>query len=129
MVVGEFGRMRRSTDDGDTWEESSSPTDKSLMAVSFRNKNDGVVVGLEGTILTTMDAVESWEIVATKISDHLFDVTWDGEEWIAVGSDGSLLQGDKNSTSWHNRGLSKQERGWHTKVINTSRKTRGINSL
>lgn len=117
-IVGEFGRMLRTTDGGATWKPRDSPTKRSLNAVAFRDAMHGVAVGLEGTLLKTDDGGTTWSQVPTATGEHLFDVVWNGAEWISVGTKGAILKGDKTGATWQHSRLSEYDLSWHTKGIN-----------
>lgn len=120
VIVGEFGRMRRTTDNGSTWEDIESPIDKSLMGITFGNQGKGIAVGLEGALLKTADAGKTWNPIDSGVSEHLFDVIADEQGWIAVGTNGSLVRGSEDESSWQNLKLAKHEWGWHTEAVRAS---------
>ena len=100
-VVGEFGRLACSLDDGVTWEARETNVEPSLMSVVFRDEQNGLAVGLSGTLLATDDAGATWRQVSVEGLDrHLFDVVWTGARWMAVGDKGVLLTGDANAGGW-----------------------------
>ncbi len=116
-LVGEFGRIGSSEDGGATWTNSTSPVKSSLMAIAFRDEQHGVAVGLDGAVLTTTNGGATWAAAPRVIPSHLFDVAWDGKEWLAVGDMGVLLIGDASGTSWRESRVTPENRQWHTKVI------------
>ena len=83
VVVGEFGSLMRSTDGGAEWTDVTTDNKVSLMGLAFRNDNDGVAVGLSGTLMTTADGGLSWTNVLGLTREHLLDVKWDENRWIA----------------------------------------------
>jgi len=116
-VVGEFGRMLRTKDGGATWQPFKSPTQGSLMGVAFRDGANGVAVGMEGVVLTTADGGRSWNEAKKVTRVHLFDVTWTGDSWRAVGGKGVSLTADKTAAHWTAARLSDTHLSWHTVVI------------
>lgn len=116
-VVGEFGHMFHTTDGGLNWKQRDSPVKSSLNAIVFRDKAHGIAVGMEGVILKTDDGGNKWIQVSKVTSEHLFDVVWDGELWLSVGTKGTFLKGDKTGTGWKFGRLSEYDLSWHTKVI------------
>lgn len=58
-IVGETGQSMYSMD-GKSWTERTLPATESLMAASF-NKNNGIIVGLGGTVLVSQNAGDSWD--------------------------------------------------------------------
>lgn len=117
FVVGEFGRMLRTTDGGNNWKPAGSPAKSSLLAIAFRDALNGVVVGMEGVTLSTSDGGRTWKSVMPVTQVHLFDVTWGGDKWLAVGGKGALLTGDLSGAKWTAGRLSDLDLGWHTKIV------------
>lgn len=61
VAVGARGLMITSDDNGDTWQQSSSPVQSDLVAVNFPTEKDGWVVGHDGVVLHSTDAGKSWQ--------------------------------------------------------------------
>ena len=53
LILGKYGKMFKSTDNGDTWKELSTSVNISLNDVAFYNSEIGYAVGDSGTILYT----------------------------------------------------------------------------
>jgi photosystem II stability/assembly factor-like uncharacterized protein len=139
-MVGEYGRIRISSDDGISWHEVESPTKMSLMSVAFRDARNGVAVGLNGVVLVSHDSGESWtqerflspdqsspDTQAAVCPDagegcghgrleHLLDVIWDGDRWVAVGSKGIVVIGSADGGQWRAIRLSPDDRNWYTSI-------------
>jgi len=115
-LVGEFGKIKRSKDRGASWESIASPVTSSLMSVEFRDARNGVAVGLSGVILATRDGGQTWVQVQSSTPEHLFDVTWSGTGWLAVGDKGALLRGDQTGDAWTPLPQDKRSFAWHTAV-------------
>jgi photosystem II stability/assembly factor-like uncharacterized protein len=118
-LAGEFGRIAYSVDGGASWHRAASPVEASLMAISFRDPMNGIAVGVEGIVLLTGDGGAHWTEAQKPTAEHLFDVAWDGANWIVVGDKGQLLKGDALARHWEVLRASANERGWHTKVLTT----------
>ena len=113
-VVGEFGRVACTVDDGATWEQRPVDLEPSLMSVRFRDAEHGLAVGLSGTVLATDDAGASWRVVQVpELDQHLFDVIWTGTRWIAVGDKGVMLTGDAGATHWETGRVQSGDFSWH----------------
>jgi len=121
-VVGEFGRLLKSMDDGVTWQEITSPVESSLTGIEFRDSLNGVVVGLEGVILTTSDGGESWELQEKITEEHLFDVAGSANGWLAVGNKNIALVSAGSTGVWQAKRLSGQDLAWHTEVTRVDKK-------
>jgi photosystem II stability/assembly factor-like uncharacterized protein len=139
-LVGEFGHIKRSDDGGATWQDIVGPVKTSLMSVAFKDAEHGVAVGLNGVILTSDDGGHIWtrQVASSPDSsgdiasrddhldpakryergqlEHLFDIIWDGERWIAVGSKGVIVIGSANGLSWRGTRLSSNDRNWYTAI-------------
>ncbi len=90
-VVGEFGRLQRSTDDGASWQEVEAPTSgSSLMSIAFSDQQHGIAAGLSGVVVHTEDGGDSWSQVEGVTQAHLFDIIWDGQQFVAIGDNGIL---------------------------------------
>ena len=120
-VAGEFGRIAVSRDVGRNWSSVASPVRTSLMAIAFRDANNGVAVGVEGVILITRDGGAKWIEVPKPTREHLFDLLWDGTGWLAVGDKGILLRADAQATQWRFGRVTEGERAWHTKLITSGK--------
>jgi photosystem II stability/assembly factor-like uncharacterized protein len=116
LLVGEFGKIKRSKDGGANWEDIASPVKSSLMSVAFRDARNGVAVGLSGVVLATRDGGQTWTRMRSSTPEHLFDVTWSGSGWIAVGDKGALLRGDQAGDAWTPLAQDKRSFTWHTAV-------------
>lgn len=117
ILVGEFGRIRRSTDGGSNWNDIASPLKSSLLGVAF--SADGllaVAVGLDGAVLLSADDGRSWKAVSSGTREHLFDVTAANAGWVAVGDKGLLLRAPADAQTWEVRSLSTNSHAWHTAV-------------
>jgi len=86
------------TDGGQTYEIQTNPTDPDikLNCVSFATSQQGVAVGLAGTILYTSDGGQNWEIrpYSSNRWQSVF-LTQSGKAW-AVGANGNIGY----STDW-----------------------------
>ncbi len=118
-VVGEFGRIRMTTDAGASWTSVASPVKHSLMSVRFNEAGQAVAVGLRGTVLVSDDGGATWKPAAKVTDEDLFDVAWDGKRWIAVGDKGVMLMNANpgvDTGKWRLTRLSAEDRGWYTRV-------------
>ncbi|NIB44345.1 glycosyl hydrolase [Pseudomaricurvus alkylphenolicus] len=121
FVVGEYGRMFRSDDNGKTWQDFDTDSQSSLTAIDFRTRQHGVIVGLDGVILTTTDAGQSWRLTESKDSgntEHLMDVQWSGDinRWISVGNKGKWMTFSSELNAYEAGNLSKTDLSSHTEL-------------
>jgi photosystem II stability/assembly factor-like uncharacterized protein len=119
-LVGEFGRMQVTRDGGASWKAVQGPVKSSLNSVYFRDENEGVAVGTEGVMLRTRDGGASWQTLPKVVEQHLFDVLWDGHQWLAVGDKGALLTAS-NAERWT---INPDAAGttWHTQIAGSDKR-------
>jgi len=116
-VVGEFGRILRTEDGGQTWKEQQAtlmgehtgivdPMDiPTFFGIHPIIEQEAIVTGLEGRIARTKDAGQTWVFEAMKldypIADPLYApfVTADGTEW-AVGAAGEVVTKKASDAVW-----------------------------
>jgi photosystem II stability/assembly factor-like uncharacterized protein len=117
FLVGEAGRMKRSEDGGGTWSDVKSPVKGSLIGVAFRDEANGVAVGLQGVVMVTKDGGKSWAEAPKATIEHLFDIIWDGTEWVAVGDKGVMIKGDSSGADWKGKRITDLDTSWYTEVV------------
>jgi photosystem II stability/assembly factor-like uncharacterized protein len=71
--VGDSGTIVRSTDNGSSFDNATSPTSKILTDVSFGN-NTFVGVGVSGTILRSTDNGTTWNSMTSGTTEYLYGV-------------------------------------------------------
>lgn len=108
-TVGYWGTVLLSTDAGQSWTRSPTPTRETLFGVAFADAKHGWAVGANGILLVTKDGGATWERQNVSIVDEmgdtiplettLFDVAAlsPTEAW-AVGDLGLLLHTRDGST-------------------------------
>jgi photosystem II stability/assembly factor-like uncharacterized protein len=114
-LVGEFGRMQVTHDGGATWKAVDGLVKSSLNGIFFRNGSEGVAIGTEGVLLHTKDGGANWSALPKMVEQHLFDVLWDGSQWIVVGDKGALLTAPASDGKWSDRS-GPANTAWHTQV-------------
>ncbi len=76
MGVGQSGTIVRSTDNGSTWDNATSPTANNLSwGVGFGN-NTFVGGGASGNIVRSTDNGSTWDNVTSITANHINDVTF-----------------------------------------------------
>ncbi|MEI8324400.1 MAG: YCF48-related protein, partial [Betaproteobacteria bacterium] len=101
LVVGEFGRTLVSFDEGTMWKEVQTPTKVHLTGAAFKSEQEAVLVGLNGTVMQTSNGGGRWKVIQTGFDEHIYDVIWDGSQYLACGDRGLLVtsaDGSKWST-------------------------------
>jgi len=111
-VVGEKGYILHTTDGGQTWsqqmpaewaaiaEDNFENPRPGLYCVYFFDKDTGWASGIDGTLIRTTDAGETWEILPTGTTLSLYTVFVKyGKGWI-VGDKGAYLMSEDGGTTW-----------------------------
>ena len=65
----------RSTDNGSSWDNATSPTANDLYGVTFGN-NTFVAVGNSGNIVRSTDNGSYWDNATSPTANHLIGVTF-----------------------------------------------------
>jgi photosystem II stability/assembly factor-like uncharacterized protein len=131
-VVGEFGKIYRTSDGGNTWVEQEEallgeggvydvldiPT---FFGVSFIDRNNGVVSGLQGRIARTTDGGKTWKFehfdVTIPVEDPLLHIVQlaDKTAW-AVGIAGQIVYQDRPGGAWRRPDLGMELVSWLSHV-------------
>jgi photosystem II stability/assembly factor-like uncharacterized protein len=96
VVIGAFGAVYASNDNGLTWTSPESGTDHHLTAITWTG-SEFVVVGEEGTVLYSADG-NDWTVKPTQYNDVLFSadpyhfhtLLWTGSMLIGAGTRGLI---------------------------------------
>lgn len=123
IAVGEFGTILKSDNAGASWDliESEFDIESSLMAIEFKDKLNGVAVGLDGLIIKTVDGGTTWQKGTNgreSVSEHLMDLIWDENRnvWFSVGNKGAWVEIDSNLENLKNGVFDKMDLSWHTEI-------------
>lgn len=105
-IVGYYGAVLHSADQGATWEIQPSGTRRALFRATFVTDEKGWIVGSYGTVLHTQNAGKSWLLQRSGSQEHLLGVDFISErEGWAVGSRGTILYTNDGGASWMDRSL------------------------
>lgn len=128
-IVGEFGKILRTRDGGETWKEQTQtllegteyfdlldlPT---LFGLDARNLENAVAAGLEAHVARTRNGGEKWTYDKTeggdvKLQDPLYDVVEfaDGAGW-AVGAAGQVVRTEPGSDVWNRADIGQDVLTW-----------------
>jgi photosystem II stability/assembly factor-like uncharacterized protein len=100
-VVGELGRVFRTTDGGHTFERSDTHTRIALLAVACLPDGTVVIVGQDGTEMRSRDSGNTWETISTGTQRNLLSVSFATQEvGVAVGDYGTILRTEDGGTTW-----------------------------
>jgi photosystem II stability/assembly factor-like uncharacterized protein len=131
-VVGEFGKIYHTSDGGNTWAEQEEallgeggvydaldiPT---FFGVSFIDRNNGVVSGLQGRIARTNDGGKTWKFerfdVTIPVEDPLLHIVQlpNKTAW-AVGIAGQIVYQDRPGGAWKRPELGMELVSWLSHV-------------
>jgi photosystem II stability/assembly factor-like uncharacterized protein len=104
VVVGEYGHILLSDDEGASWRQSKVvPTRTTLTAVAFLNEGIGWAVGHGGMVLGTRDGGENWQVLSGRIDgkDALLSVSFrDEKNGLVVGSFGYAARSSDGGATW-----------------------------
>ena len=103
VAVGDSGNIVRSTDNGSSFDNTTSLTANSLYGVTFGN-NTFVAVGDSGNIVRSTNNGSSWDNATTDNStgNTLRGVTFGNNTFVAVGDSGNIVRSADNGSSWDN---------------------------
>ena len=101
VAVGDSGNILRSTDNGSSWANASTPLGSGLYAVTFGN-NTFVAIGNGGKFVKSTDNGSSFDNVTSGISKNTSDVTYGNNTFIAVAHTGTIVRSTDNGSSWNN---------------------------
>jgi len=100
LLVGDNGRIFRTTNGGASWSQVSSGTGNNLAAVAFGTGGMAYASGRDGTIVRSTDSGTSWTLVETG-ADRYRDMTAKGSQFAwAVGDEGALRATTNGGVSW-----------------------------
>lgn len=99
-AVGDDGILMTSKDDAATW-QSKYIGNKRLNGIDFADANNGMTVGVEGTVYKTTDAGTTWTSINFPTNDSLFGVTmYDAENAVIVGKKSTIYSTTDGGKSW-----------------------------
>jgi len=102
VAVGNNGAIIRSTDNGTTWDNATSPTNSNFSwgdAVTFGN-NTFVAVGASGTIVRSTDNGSSFDNVTKVDNTDLNGVAFGNNTFVAVGASGKIVKSTDNGSTF-----------------------------
>jgi photosystem II stability/assembly factor-like uncharacterized protein len=112
VAVADRGFILRSTDNGETWQQQSSPVEVMLTNVAMRDASSGWAVGHDAVILNTADGGVTWSVTFKdeKLEAPLFDIWFENENHgIAVGAYGLIQETTDGGATWAERRISEDE--------------------
>jgi photosystem II stability/assembly factor-like uncharacterized protein len=113
-IVGEFGTIFRSEDLGRTWTRATidrseiedydpgSDVDETpyLFTVRFSGERDGLIAGLGGVVLRSLDGGRHWSYAATDLRRSFFSIARAADRFVAVGEKGLIRSSSDGGKTW-----------------------------
>jgi len=112
-IVGEFGTNFRTEDLGGTWIRGSVDGDSidngrdpdiertsHLFAVSFSGEREGLIAGLGGVVLRSVDGGRHWRYAATGDRRSFFSIAHAADRFVAVGEKGLVRFSSDGDGRW-----------------------------
>jgi len=123
-LVGNNGKIVKSTDAGKTWENQESGTTHHLHGVSAWDEKRAVGVGNNGIVVVTTDGGASWnapDVPKSQVANKLIKVKTlpNGQAW-AVGSMGMVIATGDWGTTWYIR-IPEEDLAWNDIAFADSR--------
>ncbi|WP_321816101.1 MULTISPECIES: YCF48-related protein [unclassified Paraburkholderia] len=102
FVVGSFGQLLVSQDEGATWRVEKTPAaDRHLNAIAGDADGRIVIAGETGTLLVSSDGGANWEKRDSPYAGSLFGVLPLGNRsWLAYGMRGNVLRSNDDGQTW-----------------------------
>ena len=119
IMVGERGKIYRSTDAGVTWKAMSSNTHQPLFSVSFGDDRNGWICGNGGLILHTKDAGKTWTKQESATKRDLLSIHFaDAYNGVAAGDWGAVVRTQDGGITWEDVSLDDDIVLYGVKMVN-----------
>ena len=100
-IVGNSGKILKTTDGGSNWSSQTSGTTRMLSGVYFTDSNTGTAIGDGGTILRTTDGGTTWTSQDGGTTRDFYGVFFtDASTGIIVGASGTTLKTTDGGSNW-----------------------------
>lgn len=105
-AVGERGWIISTNDNWKSFTEVKAPTTETLLRVEFRDAKNGLIVGLGGTVLQTIDGGVSWTSVNLEADGEPIDADLSAVYFVnkqrgyIAGGDETLLKTEDGGQTW-----------------------------
>jgi photosystem II stability/assembly factor-like uncharacterized protein len=100
-MVGELGRIFRTTDGGKTWERQDAGTKRPFLAISCLDGKTAWIAGKEGIVYGTTDGGTTWKQASTGSNRHVFALQFvTRERGHAAGDFGAMVHTEDAGQTW-----------------------------
>lgn len=100
-MVGELGRIFRTTDGGKTWHRQAAGTARPFLAISCLDDKRAWIAGKEGIVYVTADGGESWKELDTKSPRHVFALEFANDKrGHGAGDYGAMIHTEDGGATW-----------------------------
>jgi photosystem II stability/assembly factor-like uncharacterized protein len=100
-MVGELGRIIRTTDGGKTWVRQDAGTKRPFLAMSCLDAKTAWIAGKEGIVYGTKDGGDTWTQLQTNSNRHIFAIEFPTpERGLAAGDFGTMVRTDDGGKTW-----------------------------
>jgi len=100
-MVGELGRIFRTTDGGKTWNRQAAGTARPFLAISCLDDKRAWIAGKEGIVYVTTDGGESWKELKTNSDRHVFALEFANDKrGHGAGDYGAMVHTEDGGATW-----------------------------
>ncbi len=100
-MVGELGRILRTTDGGKTWIRQDAGTKRPFLAITCLDAKTAWIAGKEGIVYATKDGGDTWTQLQTGSARHIFSIEFPtAERGHAVGDFGTMVHTEDGGKTW-----------------------------
>ena len=100
-MVGELGRIIKTSDGGKTWVRQDAGTKRPFLAMSCLDAKTAWIAGKEGIVYATTDGGDSWKQLETGSQRHVFAIEFpNAQRGHAVGDFGTMVHTEDGGKTW-----------------------------
>ena len=100
-MVGELGRIIRTTDGGKSWVRQDAGTKRPFLTITCLDAKRAWIAGKEGTVYSTADGGDTWTLLKTGSTRHIFAIAFpNAERGHAVGDFGTMVHTEDGGKTW-----------------------------
>jgi photosystem II stability/assembly factor-like uncharacterized protein len=100
-MVGELGRIIRTSDGGKTWVRQDAGTKRPFLAMSCIDDKTAWIAGKEGIVYATKDGGDTWTALKTNSNRHIFAIDFsNAQRGHAAGDYGTMVHTEDGGATW-----------------------------